>query len=237
MNAQQTARSLVDIIDRHAFTNQPTGTLESHDLASLGRRVLTPQDMLETLLASGTLKAEHPVRREDPAGLQSFKSDLLNDVRYAVLFALVESVIDQADTGDQALIAAGEALNRHVASFRKPAGEPTQLHRFPDRLVQFARPYDADEPSAVSTAAKVAGTGALAYGAASYLRGRAPGRTAIDALKAGHAANVADLTKARQFLRPRLAKAATVGADLLGSASAGARKVGQVLAGRIPRAV
>ncbi len=224
MNTHPIADRLAAEIDRHA-AGVPVGKLESHDLASLCRRVLLPRDAVEKLLSSGALRSEGLVHANDETGRHSFTSDNLNEVRRAALAALVERVVDESD-GDpaQVSLAAGHALREHVASFRKPA--PREFSRFPVGVVQFARFGEREDEAGpvrrtAAAVGKAAAVGGLAYGAASFLRGRRPGLNPLQALRAGHTANAADLKKIAQ----RAGRTLSPGAARVAAALAG-RRVG-----------
>lgn len=216
MNTNSVASSLANAIDRHS-AGQPVGKRESHDLNSLCRRLLAPRDVVEKLLASGVLRAEAPVHANDSTGLHSFRSDDLNTVRAAVLTAIVERTIDESDGDPEGMtLAATEALRTHAASFNKKR-TPREFCRFPTGLVQLSRYGEEEQPGfaerAVGTlgkAAAIAGAGALAYGGASYFRGRAPGLSPLAAMRAGHAANAADLKKGVTAIRGGAAKIADI---------------------------
>jgi len=204
--------TLNNAIDRHAGGQLANG-IESQDLEGLSRRLLCSVNAVKQFLADGILVSQGPVHRGDETGLHTFKSDDLNEIRRAILTAVVERVIDES-SGDpsEISIAAGDALKNHAANFAKKPDAKTELSRFPKGLVQFASPYD-EQPGpferAASTAAKVGAVGAVGYAGASLLRGRylKPGAGLIDQLRAGSAANI-------------------------GSLSSGAAKVAAILAGR-----
>lgn len=214
------ANSLNDLIDRNC-AGLPAGKLESHDLASLARRILCPPDVAQQLIADGTLAPSGPVYGNDETGPQRFGSDDLNEIRRAVLTAILEAIIEESDgSPDEIRMAASDALSRHVRSFDPQPGEPTAFGRaLGSGCVMLGRPED-DEPGpfqrAASTAGKVAAAGALGYGATALLRGRrlAPGAGIWGQLRAGNAANIA------------------TGRAALGSLSSGAEKVAAVLAGK-----
>jgi hypothetical protein len=264
MNTNQTAESLsaslANAIDRHN-TGQPVGKLESHDLQSLSRRILAPVDVTEKLLSAGVLQSQGPVHAGDDTGMHTFASDQLNAVRTAVLTAIVERVVEESDcVPEQIVMAAGDALRQHAANFEKKPGEKREFCRFPkgvvqlsgdvpnnavlerilkDHVVQFAS-YGASEEEPgpferiATNTAKVAGAGALAYGAAGYLRGRLnrpriqlpgtqlPGAKGVlaDTL-AGVAANTADLRR----VGGRIGAGITSGAETIASLLAKRRAV------------
>lgn len=205
-------------IDQHV-DGQRTGAVESHDLNSLCKRLLAPRDVVVKLLSAGVLRSEGPVHGRDDTGLMAFTSDSLNEVRRAVLYAIVEKVVEDSDGIEGVDIAAGAALKEHVASFNNQENE---FAAFPKGLVQLAAyPYSQDDEQpgalqqAATTAGKVAAVGALGYGAAALLRGRklAPTGSIIDKLKAGALANNA------------------TGRLVAGRLGAGAAKVANVLKG------
>jgi hypothetical protein len=212
--------SLHAAIDHHVGS-QPIGRLESHDLASLSKRILAPVAVVKKLLAGGILRSQNPVHSGDATGRQMFFSDDLNSIKRSVLSAIVEKTVEQCDgVPTQVTLAAGEALHRHVASFQKKS-RTTELSRFPAGLVQLARyPETDDEPSLVDRTAnatgKIAIGAGLGYGAAALLRGRRlkPGGGFVEQLLAGGRANLVS------------ARAAASGL------SVGASKVLDVLAGR-----
>jgi len=222
------ADSLNSTIDQHV-TGQRSGAVETHDLDSLCARLLAPRDVVEKLLGTGVLRSEGPVHGTDDTGIHAFNSDLLNEVRRAVLSAIVEKVVEESDgEPDQIKLAAGHALREHAKGFDKPKGAKKEFARFPSGLVQLSRldgrfVAQEDEPGFIertaSTVGKVAAVGAAGYGAASYLRGRklAPGGSLFDKLRAGNRANVA------------------TGRAVVGGLSAGAQRVADVLAGKIRR--
>ena len=292
MNTDQTAESLLAslsaAIDRHA-AGQPVGKLESHDLQSLSRRILAPIDVTKKLLAAGVLGSQGPVHKGDDTGHHSFPSDQLNEIRRAVLVAIVEKIVEESDGApEQVTMAAGDALRQHAASFVKKTGEKSEFCRFPVGTVQFSRRapniavlrrllrdnfvqlarrvQDAgeletlhethmvqlaqyrtpdDEPTLadrLGAAAKVAGAGAVAYGAAGYLRGRmnrpgiqfpgirrnGAGGILADTL-AGLRQNNADVKRIAGRIGGAVKPAASA---LAGSLSIGSAKVAAVLAGR-----
>lgn len=215
------ADTLNKAIDRHAGGQLASG-IESQDLEGLSRRLLCSVNAVKQFLADGILVSQGPVHRGDETGLHTFKSDDLNDIRRAVLTAVVERVIDES-SGDpsEISIAAGDALRNHVAGFAKKPAVKTELSRFPTGLVQFASPYDDNEQpgpiqQAATTAAKVGAIGAAGYGAASLVRGRMlkPGARLIDQLRAGSAANIATAR------------------GVVGTLSSGADKIAAILAGK-----
>ncbi len=234
MNTNSTAEFLNQSIDRHA-AGTPRGKVESHDLESLCARVLAPREVVEKLLAAGVLRAQSAVHANQENGLHTFLSDDLNEIRRSVLAAIVEKTVEESDglEGSQVTLAASNALNEHVKGFvKKPGAKKEFSTAFPAGLVQLAR-YGEEEPGFAERAgtlgkvATVAGAGALAYGAAGYLRGRMsrpgiqlpgtqlPGaRGAVADTLAGIGANNADLRRVAgrvgTALRPGAAKVAAV---------------------------
>jgi hypothetical protein len=222
MNDSSASTILTNAIERHAV-GMPVGKLESHSIDSLSARLLAPREDVETLLGNGILQSQGPVHAGDETGMHSFLSDDLNEVRRGVLHAVAGQAVEQSDGDPEGTtLMAGQALNDHAASFDKKPNAPRQFSRFPKGLVQLQSPYGDDEPGpvqkAVTTAGKVAGAGALAYGVGSYLRGRAPGVSPLAAIRAGSAANLADLKK--------------LTGKTGGALSPGVSKVAAVLSGR-----
>lgn len=210
------ANSLNKEIDRHA-EGDPLGKLESHDMGSLSRRLLAPRAVVEKLLATGALRSEGPTYFNDPTGRHAFSSDSLNQVKRAVLFAVVEMTIEKSDSASLVAAATRRALSLHHSSFSKTSGnERPLLARFLAGLVQLSR-YDGrdDEPGLAertATVGKVAAVGGLAYGAAALLRGRKlnPGAGVLNQVRQGGAANIATVRAIGSRLSAGAAKVAAV---------------------------
>jgi hypothetical protein len=196
-------KRILALIDKHAAhptTGRAGPKRESGTPDTLAKRLGVPADHVQALIESGRLVSLGAVNRNDPEGAQSYASDHLNEVRRDVITSIVEQVIDglpdDAEAGTVAL-AVSHALETYQKSLTAPP--PTDF---------AARPED-ERPGVLKRAA----TGALVagglYAGASYLRGRRIGAKGIlPALKAGNAANVADVrkigAKVTGLLRPKM---------------------------------
>jgi hypothetical protein len=211
--------TLTSQIDRHAG-GQPVGTMESHTLDSLCRRLLAPRPVVEELFKSGVLQPVGPVHKDGNSGLYSFYSDDLNDIRRAVLSALTELVVENSSgSPDEISLANSLALSDHAKSF-VPNSDKKELSRaLGSGCIMLGRNLPEEEPGpfqrAVAGAGKIAAIGGLGYAGASYLRGRAvnPTGSLLDQLRKGSRANL------------------VTGRAIAGRLSAGASKVSKVLAG------
>ncbi len=167
-----TSKSLSDMIDRYS---QPmrAGKSESHNLASLSKRILAPIDACKQFIARGLLKPENALMRRDN-GTYVFSSDDLNDVRKSVLSEIVAQVIDESNgSEDEIKMASNHAVRGHVESFATKTKGHRELSRplSNSAVVMLGRPNEEDQQqsggllkTAVKTAAVVGvGAGAL-YG-------------------------------------------------------------------------
>ncbi len=186
----------------------------SFDLPALAAYLLVSEDVAQKLSAMGLIKSRGPVHRNgtNGNGRQIYVVSELNELRRAVLVEVVSEVIASADSEGEIGIAAGHALRQHVKQF---SAQP--------KTTELASRTEDEEPSRLRKAAVLAGTAGAAYSGASWLRGRAPGRTPLQAVAAGHAATSAN---ARTIVNDRLRPAA---GRALGTISDGARKAGDAL--------
>lgn len=91
-----------------------------------------------------------------------FASDDLNEVRRAVLSAVVERTVEESDgEPNEIALAADQAIRSHAAGFDKKPGEKREFAAFPKGVVHFAR-YGApeEEPGFAERAADTVGKAA-----------------------------------------------------------------------------
>ena len=167
-----TSKTLSDMIDRYS---QPTraGKSESHNLASLSKRILAPIEACQQFIARGLLKPENTLTRRD-SGTYVFSSDDLNDVRKSVLSEIVAKVIEESNgSEDEIKMASNHAVRGHVESFASKTKGQRELSRplSGSAVVMLGQPNEEEQQQSggfLKTAAKTAavvgvGAGAL-YG-------------------------------------------------------------------------
>jgi hypothetical protein len=198
-------KRILTLIDKHAAhpSDRRKGR-ESGTPATLAKRLGVPADHVQALIESGRLVSLGAVHRNEPDGPQSYDSEHLNEIRRETITAIVEEVINGLPDDaapDTIVAAASHALEAYRKSLSAPAAK------------DFAAQDEEQRPGLLKRAATSALVAGGLYAGASYLRGRKIGvKGALPALKAGNAANVADVrkigAKVSGLLRPRLAFAA-----------------------------
>lgn len=204
MKPNELEKRIVALIDKHsshATAGRHGPKRESGTLDTLAKRLGVPDSAhVQSLIESGRLVSLGAVNRNDPNGTQSYASDHLNEIRREVVTAIAEQVIDaMPDDAEPESVAA--AVSHALATYQKSLSTPA--------VKEFAARSDEERPGVLRRVATGAAVAGGLYAGASYLRGRKIGAKGIlPALKAGNAANVADLRnvggKISALLRPRV---------------------------------
>lgn len=204
MKSDQLQKRILALIDKHS-AHPTAGRLgpkrESGTIQTLAKRLGVPDSAhVHALIESGRLVSLGAVNRNDPDGAQSYASDHLNEIRREVITSIVEQVIDGLPDDvapENVALAVSHALDAYQKSLTAPS------------VNEFAARTEDERPGLLRRAATGAAVAGAAYGGLSYLRGRKIGAKGVfPALKAGNAANAADLRKAggkiSALLRPRV---------------------------------
>lgn len=157
------------------------GRAESHDVASLAKRLAASPEAVKGFLAAGILQPEGPVSKSEGNTHFVFASDDLNDLRKQVLAAVVARVIDADESDDPNAIhtAASHALREHVTETEKPDDKRRDFSRKMSHggAIMFGGTYIPDKREhedngilrTAATAAAIAGVGAAGLGAVGHL--------------------------------------------------------------------
>jgi hypothetical protein len=161
------------------------GRRVSHTPETLAKALHIDPRAVPALLSTGALDFR-PVHKNNPDGPLSFDSAQLEEVRRRLLAEIVQQVIDADETGDPKAIALAAQLA--LTAYKKGAAKAA---------TEFASRDEEDRPGWGSRLAKGAALAGAAYGGLAYMRGRQAGASGfLGRLRAGNAANVADLRKA-----------------------------------------
>ena len=181
----QLTRELTALLDRHAPSMKTGGRRVSHTPETLAKALHIDPRAVPALLSTGALDFR-PVRKDDPTGPLSFDSAQLEETRRRLLAEIVQQVIDSDETGDPKAITLAAQLA--LTSYKKGAAKAA---------TEFAARDEEDRPGWGSRLVKGAALAGAAYGGLAYMRGRQAGATGtLGRLRAGNAANVADIRKA-----------------------------------------
>jgi hypothetical protein len=147
------------------------------------------------------------LHRNAPKGALFFSAQDVESVKREAFAAIAEQVVEGYRGAPEGLAGAVHVALGSYAKNLKAGTAAKGFSRVAPRALSFARPQE-ERPGLLRRVATGAAIAGAAYAGGSYLRGRKIGATGfLPSLKAGHAANVADIRKAGKwaagFIRPR----------------------------------